>query len=78
MKTFSTLIHALDPMDGEYKTFAGPNIRALSRKLAFEYCQNNRLGYCHIDGEVVAEIPCDDNYKADFSKQINYDDLQIN
>jgi hypothetical protein len=78
MKTFSTVIKAINPMNGELATFIGPNIEALSRKLAFKYCQNNGLGYCDISGELILEIPCDENFKADFGKEIEYKDLQLN
>ena len=78
MKIFATRIHALDPLDGEYKTFAGPDIKAPSASLAFDYCQNNGMGYCHIDGEAICDIPCDENYKADFDKQVDYDIINSN
>lgn len=78
MKIFCTTIHALDPIDGEYKEFCGPNIKAPSQSLAFEYCQNNGLGYCHIGGEIVMEIPCDKDFKPDWNKSIDYENIQLN
>jgi hypothetical protein len=74
MKTFTTTIHALDPADGEYKEFAGPNIEAPSRKLAFDYCQRNGLGYCHIGNELVMIVPCKKHTsnEPDFDKKIDY------
>lgn len=78
MKTFATVIKAINPIDGKLATFVGPNIEALSSKLAFQYCQENGLGYCAISGELILEIPCDENYKADFDKEVEYKDLQLN
>ena len=74
MRTWTTLIHALDPLTGEYSEFAGPNIQAPSAQLAFDWCQENGLGYCHIAGELVCEIPCE-NGKADFNNEIDYRNL---
>ncbi len=58
MKTWLTEIRALDPSDGEIKTWAGPRIPAITFGFAEQYCQNNGLGYCKVIGEFVAEIPC--------------------
>jgi hypothetical protein len=57
MKKWGTTIHALDPIDGEYKEFSGPIITAPSRKLAFDYCQKNGLGYCPIIDELILLVP---------------------
>lgn len=74
MKTWGTTIYAICPLTGEMRTYGGPNIEAPTRKLAFEYCQNNGLGYCHIEGELVAEIPCKPGtHEADFSKMVDYE-----
>jgi len=38
MRTFSTHIKAIDPIDGEMKTWAGPNVIAKSFEEAKIYC----------------------------------------
>lgn len=78
MKTWATNIKAINPLDGEITDFCGPNIKAPSKELAFEYCQKNGLGYCSIEGEVLMEIPCDENYKADFGNAINFESENLN
>lgn len=47
---FTTIIKALDPLDGELKTWQGPNIEAISWTHAEQYLQQNGLGYCQVDG----------------------------
>jgi hypothetical protein len=78
MKVWSTTILAIDPIDGKLKKYGGPNIHAPSALLAHEWAQHNGLGYCNIGEELVAEIPCDSNFKPDFSKEIDYDTVQNN
>ena len=76
MKQFCTTIHAISPITGELIEYGGPNIRALSESLAHDYCQNSGIGYgyCHIDGELVMEIPCKKGtYEPDFDNAIDYD-----
>jgi hypothetical protein len=69
----------MDPTDGTYKEFGGPNIEAPSRALAHQYCQNNGLGYCLVGMEIVCEIPTKkDGLTPDFSKRIDYDTIQSN
>jgi hypothetical protein len=53
MKVWSTIIYAKCPIKKEIITFSGPFIEAPSPKLAFEYCQNNGMGYCHIGDECI-------------------------
>ena len=64
-------------MTGQLATFCGPNIEAISPGMARLYCQENGLGFCHVIGEIVSVIPCDENYNADFKNAINYN-LQLN
>ena len=78
MKTYGTKIQAINPITRELTTYCGPNIQALSPGLAHEYCQTHELGYCEIDGIVEAEIPCNENYKADWNNIITHPDLQLN
>ena len=53
MKTFVTEIRAMDPISNELRTYCGPEIEAISFKLAEEYCQLNGLGYCKVVGELM-------------------------
>lgn len=74
MKTYITQIRAIDPKDGELKTYAGPHVPAISFGFAEEYCQHNGLGYCEVIGELIAEIPCkSDSAEADFGNRLDYD-----
>lgn len=75
MKTWCTEIKAIDPIDGQLKSYAGPNVNAPTWSLADDYCQTHGLGYCKVSGQLIAEIPCKPGtYEADFSKQIDYDE----
>ena len=74
MKLFATEIRAIDPVDGNMKTFAGPNVPAISWSFAERYCQDNGLGYCRVIGQLVAEIPFDFNDKrSNPNQRIDYD-----
>ncbi len=79
MKIWGTTIYAKCPFDGIIKEYGGPNIKAPSRQLAFDYCQNNGLGYCHIQDEIVMEIPCKKGtHEPDWDNAIDYDAQQNN
>ena len=56
---FITQIRAVDPLNGELRTWAGPEINAISWSLAEQYLQNNGLGYCKIVGVLHSEFPED-------------------
>lgn len=71
MKTWGTTIYALDPVSKEHRKFGGPNIQAPTRQLAHEFCQNNGLGYCHIQDEVVMEIDAETGEITDFEAPQN-------
>ena len=76
MKLWSTTIYAISPVTGEMTEYAGPNIPALSKSLAHEFCQNSGIGYgyCHIGDEIVMEIPCKKGtYEADFDHAVDYE-----
>lgn len=68
MKTFVTEIRAMDPISNELRTYCGPEIEAISFKLAEEYCQLNGLGYCKVVGELM----------TDFTSGIDYHTTQNN
>lgn len=65
-------------VDGNMVTFCGPNVPGISFKDAQSYCNKNGLGYCKVIGLFVAEIPCDDNYKVDFSEMVDYENKRLN
>lgn len=74
MFKFSTKIKAIDPKDGEMKTWSGPVIDAISYQDAEYYCQENGLGYCEVDGILVSEIPTkSDGVTPDWENRIDYD-----
>lgn len=50
-----TEIRAVDPVDGQMKTWAGPDVPGNSREEAERYCQENGLGYCEVIGSLVLE-----------------------
>jgi hypothetical protein len=78
MKIWVTEIRAKDARTGEMKTWCGDNVEAPTLELAQEWCDNNK-GYLKVIGELVAEIPCKPGtYEADFSKQVDYDNIQNN
>lgn len=56
MRLWVTSIKAIDPIDHELKSWAGPYIEAPSAEEAFDFCVNNGLGYCEILGEFVETI----------------------
>lgn len=55
MKKFVTIIQAIDPKTGELCKWVGPTIEAESFSDAEKYCNDNGLGYCGVDGEMVGE-----------------------
>lgn len=74
MFTWSTIIRAIDPTDGELKTFCGPNIPALTRALAHDYCQQNGMGYCEVGDRIIKEVPTkEDGLTPDWDMAINYE-----
>lgn len=59
MRKFTTELRAIDPNDGELKTWQGPDIDAVSFDDARQYCDNNGLGYLKVVGLLVAEVELD-------------------
>lgn len=79
MRMWCTQIKAIDPITGEMATWCGPNVPGINLEDAINYCQLNGLGYCEILGELMAEIPCNDGtYEPDFSKMIDYQNINYN
>ena len=79
MKQYVTEIKAISPVDGELKTYCGPEVPGISFSDAQAYCENNGLGYCKVIGELVAEIPCKPGtHEPDMSKIVHYDSINNN
>lgn len=79
MKQWVTSIKAIDPQDGQMKLWSGPHVPGIDRSDAERYCQENGLGYCSIDGELIAEIPCKEGtHEPDWDKMIDYQAPQLN
>lgn len=73
MNLYTTKIRAICPKTGELKTYFGQNVPGISFESAQEYCELNGLGYCKVNGLLVAEI---DQY--DHEKDIHYDIIKNN
>ena len=71
MKKWATKVIAMDPRNGEFCEWVGPDIEAPSMELAEQYCQENGLGYCKVEGELLASMPCKKDGSPDFSKRID-------
>ena len=56
MNTYTTIIKAIDPRDGELKVWAGPYVKGITKKDAEHYCQTHELGYCEVSDILVEEI----------------------
>ena len=79
MDLYSTTIKAISHIDGELKTYVGPNVPGISFADAQNYCENNVLGYCKVDGLLVAEIPCKEGtYEPDWNKMVDYENKRLN
>lgn len=52
-KTYVTKIEAVDPKDGQIKTYFGPDIVANSEEEADWLIKNTGLNYCEIVGEMI-------------------------
>lgn len=79
MDLYTTTIKAISPIDGELKTYGGPNVPGISFADAQNYCENNGLSYCKVDGLLVAEIPCKEGtYEPDWDKMVDYENKRLN
>ena len=56
MMIYLTELTALDPYDGQIKTWAGPNVTAASEEEAKGILQGMGLGYCRVIGVLEEEI----------------------
>ena len=74
MKLYTTTITAIDPYTGFLTKYTGPNVPGISFTDAQNYCDNNGLGYCQVDGVLISKIPCKPNgYEPDWNNKIDYD-----
>lgn len=78
MNTYATIIRAIG-LDGDMHSYVGVNVQGISVADAQEYCENNGLGYCKVDGLLVSEIPCKKGtYEPDWSKKVDYESPTLN
>ena len=56
MNTYTTIIIAIDPNDGELKTWAGPYVKGITTEDAEHYCQTHELGYCKVSDILIEEV----------------------
>lgn len=79
MRMWVTTIRAIDPKDGQLKTWGGQYVPGITKEDAERYCQENELGYCEVDGELIAVIPTkSDGVTPNSSKSMDYSLLQQN
>lgn len=69
---FTTIIKALNPIINQLMTYSGPIVEGISFEDAQNYCENNGLGYCKVDGILISEIPITDD-NIDWDNRIDYD-----
>jgi len=79
MNTYVTSIRAIDPNDGQMKSWEGPRVSGITTADAERYLQENGLGYCKVDGVLVADIPCKPGtYDPDWNKMQDYERPSLN
>lgn len=79
MKTYGTIIRAVNWETGELCTFEGPKVPGINRKDAQRYCNKNDLGYCKVTDELVSEIPTiGETLIPDWGKEVNYQNIKNN
>jgi hypothetical protein len=78
MKKWVTELKAIDPRTGELKKWCGPEVDGPTAELAQQWCDENQV-YLKFIGELVAEIPCKEGtYEPDFTKMVDYENMQNN
>ena len=79
LRTFTTTVRAIDPADGELKTWGGDRVQAISWAEAQHILNTTERGYMKVDGELVAEIPCKPGtFKPDWDGSIDYQTPRLN
>lgn len=56
MKIYTTIIEAIDPKDGQLKTYTGQNVFGSSFEDAQKRCDEIGKGYLQVYGEFIQEI----------------------
>jgi hypothetical protein len=69
---FVTEFQAVNEYTGEIETYEGQYVEALTWEDAISQCRKH-APYLEVVGILEAEVPCDDDYNADFDNEIRYD-----
>lgn len=78
MRKWVTEIIAIEAATGKLKTWIGEHIEAPTWELAQSWCDEHK-GYLKVTGELIAEIPCnDETYEADWENEIDYKKAENN
>jgi hypothetical protein len=73
MAIYLTSINAIDPVDGHLKEWNGPQVVADSLQDAAAHCREH-LGYCRIEGMLIATIPCKEgSLEPDWGNMVEHD-----
>jgi hypothetical protein len=80
---YSTVVKAIDPVDGILKTWDGDKIKAISFGEAEYILQNTERGYMKVTSELVSKMPFkestkENTYEADFDNLIDYSNYKLN
>lgn len=67
MRIFCTEIKAIDPKDGELKTWGGDNVKSITWTHAQEILNRTGRGYMKVTGELVSEIDSETGEKTDYN-----------
>ena len=79
MNLYTTIIQAICLHTGKLTTYCGPHVPGISFADAQNYCETHELGYCKVEGVLVAEIPCKEGtHDPDWDNMVNYDQQRIN
>lgn len=79
MDLYTTIIKAVCARDGQLKYFAGPHVPGISFADAQNYCFTHGLGYCTVDGLLIAEIPCKEgSLEPDWDNMTDYENQRLN
>ena len=79
MNIYTTKITAIDPKDGKLKDYSGQRVVGISFQDAQNYCDNNELGYCKVEGLLIAEIPCKTGtFEPDWRGLIDHETKSLN
>jgi hypothetical protein len=77
MKLYTTELKAIDPHDGQLKTWMGQYIEAISFQDAVNICKRE-FGYLKVVGELVKEIPTQKDGTPDWDKSTDFENIALN